>query len=205
MKTKIMLTSFLLVLTSIHTIIAQKIGPDKIEDLRIRQNDVPNEFILHQERLTKLGTSTNEQIYQFWRRESLEKDFVLIEEEKRICDNLAGASSFQKWYRDNKTGVKDKIQIDIIICPSDSLVNRTIDFFTIEAFSSQFNITETPIAGERSWIPKFEHPRGDNFTIMFLKYNVFVRLFVILKDKNKKEVEQVTENIARSIENRIIM
>jgi len=202
---KYLLIGLLLNLSVICSILAQNVRPDKIESLKMRPPDMPNEFLLNQERLAKPGVSSNEQVYQFWRRGSKEKDMVLIEEAKQKFDNPVGASSFQKWYRGNKTGEKDKIEIDIIICISDSEMENTITYFTKEAFAAQFHNTEIPFAGEKSWMPKYVHPRQDTYSVMFLKFNVFVRMYVRLKDKSVDELHQMTENLAKIIENKIVL
>jgi hypothetical protein len=199
------LISLLLYLSVICSILAQSVKPDKIENLKMQPQDMPCEFLLHQERVAKPGISSDEQVYQFWRRGSKEQDLVLIEEAKQRFDNPVGASSFQKWYRGNKTGEKDKIEVDIIICMSDSEIEKTITYFTKEAFASPFYKTESPFAGEKSWMPKYEQPMRDNFTVMFLKFNVFARVYVRLKDKSADELQQMAENLAKIIENKIVL
>jgi len=69
---------------------------------------------------------------------------------------------------------------------------------------AQFRSTETPYAGEKSWIPIDENPRRDSFSLMFKKLNVFVRLFVRLKNKNEYGLRQVTEYLAKKIDNKIL-
>lgn len=202
---KIIFISFLIALMTIHSLIAQIVKPDRIENLKIQQNNIPHDFILRQERLIKPGQLSNEHIYLLWRRESLEKDLVQIKKVNRIFDKPSGASSYQTWYRDNKMGAKDKIEINIIICLLDSDMKRTIEYYTKEAFVSHFQNTEIPIVGDKSWIPESKNSGGNSFSIMFIKYNVFVRLYIRLMDMNKEEFEQVTETLAKTIEYKISM
>lgn len=41
--------------------------------------------------------------------------------------------------------------------------------------------------------------------MMFLKFNVFVRVYVRLKDKSVNELQQMAENLAKIIENKIVL
>lgn len=205
MENKYMPIFLFLSLTMIGSILDQNVKPDKIENLKMQPPDMPNEFVLHQERVAKPGASTDEQVCQFWRRDSKEQDLALIEEAKYKVNSSVGASSFQKWYRGDKIGEKDKIEIDIVICPSDKEMENTITHFTKEAFATQFISTEIPFVGEKSWILKDENPRGDSFSVMFLKFNVFVRVFVRLKDKDEDELQKMTEDLSKKIENKIVL
>lgn len=180
----------------------KNLKPDEIESLKIQTSEIPDGFVLYQERLSKPGESSNEQIYQFWRRDSIEQDLVLIEETKETFDNPTGASSSQIWYRGDKKGEQDKIEINIVICLSDSMMENTITYFTKEAYASIFICTETPVIGEKTWIP--EYPSQFSYSMMFLKINVFIRLYVRLKHKNPEEIKKMTEYLAKTIESKII-
>jgi hypothetical protein len=178
-----------------------EVKPDKIESLKIQTPEMPDGFVLYQERLLKPGESSNEQVSQLWRRDSVKQDLVLIEETKKIIDNPQIASSFQIWNPDDKNGKKGKIEINIIICLTDSILENKINYYTKEAFASPFQCTEIPIVGDKSWIP--EYPSQNSYSIMYLKFNVFVRVFVGLNNENADEIKKMTENLALKIENKI--
>lgn len=179
--------------------------PYNIENIKVQPSDVPDGFMLRQEYVASVGASSNEQVSQFWRRDSEEQDLVLIEEKKQNFDHPVGASVIQKWYRGDLKGKRDKIEINILICPSDSEMEKTIRYYTREAYQVPFEYSEIPIAGENSWIPKFTYSGKDNFTVMFNKSNVFVRVYVRLKDTNEDELLRATKSILEVIENRIML
>jgi hypothetical protein len=177
------------------------IKPDKIDSLIVQILDMPNGFVLYSDHSVKPGESSNEQVSQLWRRDYVEQDLVLIKETKKIIDNPQITSSFQIWNPDDKNGKKGKIEINIIICLTDSILENKINYYTKEAFASPFQCTEIPIVGDKSWIP--EYPSQNSYSIMYLKFNVFVRVFVGLNNENADEIKKMTENLALKIENKI--
>lgn len=192
-----------LYLVSSFSLFAQSVNSDKIENIKIQSFEIPSGFVLRQERLTKPGSSLNEQVNQFWRKGNGKQDLELINEDKHETSFSIGASSYQKWYREYNSGEKDKIEIDIIICPSEKEINNTINYYTKEAFSTSFVVTEIPFVGEKSWMPNDIKQENNYYTVMFLKSNVFIRLFIRFKDKNLNELEQITKKIAKKIEYKI--
>jgi hypothetical protein len=201
MTGKNLLLIVILNLTVIFSILAQKIKLDAIDNLRLLPHDMPYEYILHQERLTKPGTSPNEQVYQFWKRDFKTQNYILIEDTKNEISNSAGACSFQKWYCEEQNREKGKIEIYIIICSSDSVMINTITHYTQKAYASKFLCNEIPTIGEKTWSP--EYISQGSHTVMFIKFNVFVRIFVGSDKKNAYEIRTLTENLAKKIENKI--
>jgi len=176
--------------------------PEKIDNLKIKQLDLPDGFVLYQERIAKLRASLiNEQIYQFWQWDSTKQGLVLIEETINKYDRPVGASVFQTWYRGEQKGEKDKIEIDIIICTSLEEMEKTISDYTSKIYSIPFLITETPFAGERSWMPSSQGE--ESFSVMFARVNVFIRLHVNLQDKNQNELQQCSKELAEKLDNKI--
>ncbi|NIA30190.1 MAG: T9SS type A sorting domain-containing protein [Actinobacteria bacterium] len=186
-----------------YGILAQEINANKIDSLKTQQTDMPTGFILFQERIAKPGASPEEQIIQLWRRETNDQDLLLVEETVEKLDQPGGSSISQIWYRGDKNEEKDKIEIEIVICFSQEEIEKTVTYFTTEAFSNQFEITASPFAGEKSWEPIIKNPNGDSFSVMFLRYNVFVRLYVRLE--NEKELQQASQELADKIDNKILL
>ena len=112
-----------------------------------------------------------------------------------------GASCTQKWYRNEK---KEKIEVDIIICLSENEIDEVIEIFTKKMYSLQFKQTEIPLAGDISWVANNLDNESDSYSIMFLKANVFVRIYVNLKDENVNELKVTVNNLAGSIETKIL-
>ena len=187
-----------------YGILAQEVNTDKIDSLKIQQTDMPTGFILFQEKIAKPGASPEEQIIQLWRRESSDQDLLLVEETVEKLDQPGGSSISQIWYRGDKNEKKDKIEIEIVICFSQEEMEKTVTYFTTEAFSDQFELMALPFAGSKSWEPIIKNPNGESFSVMFLRYNVFVRLYVRLRNATEKELEQISKQFADKIDNKIL-
>jgi hypothetical protein len=61
--------------------------------------------------------------------------------------------------------MKDKVEIDVIVCNSKVEIDKTINLFTENMYSTQYEITAIPIVGEISWIPKRINPEQDSFSM----------------------------------------
>lgn len=184
-------------------ILAEEVKPANIDSLKLQQADVPNAFVLYQESLSKPGPSTGEAISQEWRRKTSEQELVLVEERKDKADYPVEGFVRQIWYRGEKKGEKDKIEVVVIICATQEQMEKTISHFTTEAFAIPFRITESPFAGERSWTPVDENPRGDSFSVMFARSNVFVRLYVRLRGVSEEGLLQVAKGLGSKIDKKI--
>jgi len=49
------------------------------------------------------------------------------------------------------------------------------------------------------------NPRGENFSVMFIKSNVFVKIYIKLKDQNTDEIMKMVETLAKKVENKIVL
>lgn len=188
-----------------YCIFAQNLEPKKINTIKMQSSDMPNEFNLYQERIAMPGISNIEQIYQFWSRDSKMSDLELVEDTKKKFDNAVGASLFQKWYRGDEKGKKDKIEINYVICISEKEMDDTITHFTKQKFATPHIISEITFAGDKSWVPVDVSAVGDTFSVMFVKSNVFIRLHVNLVDHDKNELKRIAKGIADNIEKNILM
>ena len=125
----------------------------------------------------------------------------MTEEKTMDIGDPIGASCTQKWYRSEK---KEKIEIDIIICPTENEIDKTIETFTKKMYSIQFKQTKIPLAGDISCVANnFEH-ESDSNSIMFLMANVFVRIYVNLKEENVDELKVMVNNLTGNIETKIL-
>jgi hypothetical protein len=188
---------------AICSLFCQDVLPNQIEYIKINHLFMPNNFQMVQEQETKPGSNSNERVYRFFRRNFEKEVLELTEENTKLFTNPSSASSFQKWYRVNETGRKDKIEIGIIICATEVDKENTIRHFTIEAYSVQFYNPVVPILGDKSWISTYQNPIQADCSLMFIKSNVFVRVFVSLENKNNDEIRQIAELLAQRIENNI--
>ena len=73
-----------------------------------------------------------------------------------------------------------------------------------KSITVQFEQTKIPLAGENSWLPKQVNPEKDNNTVMFSKDNVFVKIYVRIKDPVADELLHTTENLLLAISDRIV-
>lgn len=71
-------------------------------------------------------------------------------------------------------------------------------------YSLQFKQTDIPIAGETTWVANYPDGLSDSFSIMFIKANVFVRIYVNLKYQNVDELKVISNNLIRIIETKIL-
>lgn len=175
-------------------------NPMDFAKLSLDSTQIPENFYLYSEYITK-PISLNEAIYQTWRRDNKANELRLIEDEKYEITSPYGASSIQNWFRIYNSESKDKIEIDIFICDSVEVLDEITHHYTQDAFASVFIQTSVPLFGEKSWVPNDEQTNG-SFTVMFVRYNVFIRLFVGTHE-NTTEPEKITEELAKKLESRI--
>ena len=101
--------------------------------------------------------------------------------------------------------MKDKIEIDIFICPSYTKLDELISLFTTKYYSVPFTITDVAVAGEKSRIPLMKQQNANSSVLMFRFKNIFVKVFVSLENKNELIVEDLIEEIGINIEDKIKM
>ena len=178
-----------------------KVQAINIENIKIQDGEIGNNFLLFQENLFKPNMQETGQIRQCWKRESERSDLKMTEEETMDLGESVGASCTQKWYRSEK---KEKIEVDIIICPSENEIDKTVETFTKKMYSLQFMRTDIPFAGDISWGANNLDNISDSYSVMYLKANVFVRIYVNLKDENINGLKATAKNLASNIENKIL-
>lgn len=200
--------SLLIALTFIFSAAAQddkqmkKVQTENIEKIKIQDREIMNNFLLFAENLFKPNEQATAQIRKYWKRDTAGSDLKLIEEETLELGESIGASCTQKWYRSEK---KEKIEVDIILCPPSKIeIDKTIEVFTKKMYSIQFNQTNIPLVGEISWIANNPDTEIVSYVIMFLRANVFVRIYVSLKDKNVDELKATAINLANNIDTKIL-
>lgn len=207
MKNKYFVVSLSIYLTFVYSAIPQnaefkkEINPINIDNIKIQDIDLIDNFVLFHERVIKPDKSGNNQIMQIWRKDSTNTSLKIVEETKQSIVNPVGSSCLQKWYREGK---KEKIEINVIICTSESEMEKTINLFTNQMFASQYDSTETPIIGEKSWIPKSTTSQMDSYSLMFKASNVFVRIYINLNNYSLDEIIKISKLLARKVENNII-
>lgn len=184
---------------SIQEPVEKYFNPIDLPKLSIDSIDMPSGFFMSQERIALPDTVLNENVYQYWRRDSKTNKLVLLEESKSGIDTTFGASSDQIWYRNNSLGGNDKIEINKVICISDEGLLEVINYYTQQAFAGVFVLSGVPFAGEKSWVPLDVSPTDEYFTVMFCKHNLFIRLFVRISGENASESKQITEELAKRI------
>lgn len=191
----------LVVLTSCKKEKAEKsfINSDKLEYIKPHESEIPEGFLLFEEYLSKPGQQANIQIRQRWERDTIKNELNMTEEDSVFLDESHLAFCFQIWYRSNK---KEKIEINIIICTSNSEIDKTVEDYTTKLFSQQFEINDVPIVGERSWIPSGLN--YSSYSIMFLRANVFSRIYANLYDQDIEDLKVTVNNIASIIDTRIL-
>ena len=121
-----------------------------------------------------------------------------MEEEKIHILDVLQSNSSQIWYREHESGKKDKIERNIFVCQTEEDLLKTECFYTKEAYASPMIMTDSPIAGERSWIPQ-DNRRVDTDVIMFVQNNVFIRLYINLQ--GEIDPHQLTVKLAKRLEN----
>ena len=175
-------------------------NPMDLAKLSLDSTQIPEDFYLYSEYFTK-PISKDEQIYQEWRLNVNTNGIELLEDTIYEITKPFGASSRQKWDRVYNSVSKDIIEIEIAICDTEELLEETTHYYTQEAFAGVFVQTSVPLFGEKSWIPSEEQTYG-SFTVMFVRYNVFIRLFVGTRG-DTNEPKNITEELAKKLESRI--
>jgi hypothetical protein len=178
-----------------------KVQAINIENIKIQDGEMRNNFLLFQENLFKPNMQATGQIRQCWKRESEGSDLKMTEEETMDLGESVGASCTQKWYRGEK---KEKIEVDIIICPSENEIDKTVETFTRRMYSLHYIRADIPFAGDTSWVANNQDNESDSFSVMFLKANVFVRIYVNLKDEKNNGLEVTAKSLANNILNKIL-
>lgn len=179
----------------------EKVRSENIENIKVQEGQIAGGFLLFQENLFKPNKQATGQIIQYWKRDTSVSDLKMIKEETLDLGKLIGASCTQKWYRNEK---KEKMEVDIIICPSENELNKVIEIFTKKMYNLQFNQTYIPLAGDISWVAKDLDNESDSYSIMFLKANVFVRIYINLKDENVDKLKITVNNLVSNIESKIL-
>ena len=182
-------------------VLAEEVEPASIDDLMLQQAEVPQGFVLFQESIGKPGVASGETIYQHWRRRTNEEDLELIEERLDTSEGPVEGWGHQIWYRGEAKGERDKLEVEIVVCPSQARMEWMIAYNTGDRFATPFEISSSPVAGERSWAPKSKD-RTESFSVMFQRGNVFIRLFVRLYGLSEEQVLQGTRELAIKIDNK---
>ncbi len=204
---KLYVVSLLIILALISLTEAQvgeelgKLKAEDIEKIKIQIGEIDGSFILFQENIFKPNKQASGQIIQRWTRDTIEDNLKIIEEETMDLGDSTGASCTQKWYRNNK---KEKIEIDIIVCPTESEIEKTVEIFTKKMYSLQFNKTDTPFAGEITWVSNNPNPKLDSYSFMFLRANVFVRIYINLNVENSHELPVIANSLVKNIESKLL-
>jgi hypothetical protein len=175
---------------------------ENIENIKIHNEEIGENFVLFRENLFKPNKQTTGQISQRWERNSSESDLRITEEETTNLEEPVGASCKQKWYR---SGKKEKIEIDIIICSSEIEIDKTIEIFTKKMYSINFKQSATPLVGDVSWVAFYPDNESDSYSVMYLMANVFVRIYLNIKDENFDKSNFTINNIASNIESKILL
>lgn len=178
-------------------------NPIDLPKLSLDSVQMPSGFFMGINRIIMPDSILSEQVYQEWKRDSKTNKLVLVKTEKYEVSTPISASSDQTWHRSNSLGTKDIIEINEVICVSDEEMTNTINYYTKEAYAAVFIESDVPIAGEKSWVKKDEDILTETFSVMFVKHNVFIRLFVYQKDTDKDRLKQIIEELAKKIEDRI--
>lgn len=170
-----------------------KIDSKEINSIRIEQSDLPNGFELFQENISKPGDSPNTKEIQKKKRNH-NNEIILT---KEYSDNTAliRGSCSQVWYRNGK---KDKIEININVCASQQQFEETITNYTEKYYSTKFIVSNKLLLGDRNWIPEQISP-NDYVVFMFSLDNVFVRIYVLIKNEDYDEVEKISLFLANKI------
>ncbi len=176
-----------------------KINPEDIGNIKIRVDQIVNNFELNRERFTKLDKLSGNQISELRKRDKRTNKLILVENTHKAVIS-ASSNCLQIWNRNKE----DKIEINIFVCSSDSELNAIIYRFTKEYYSMPYIITDRPIIGEKTWIPKYEIYNTKGTTIMFKISNVFVRVFVGLTNQSNDEIKETLMLVSNSIMNNII-
>jgi hypothetical protein len=179
----------------------EKIQPERIENIKILNEEIGDNFILYQEDILKPNNQAAGQIHQCLKRDfSIDKMKLVTVETMNFAGQI-GSSCMQTWYRNGK---KEKIEVDIILCPNDNEINKVIEIFTKKIYSIQFNQTEIPLVGDISWVADNFEDESDSYSIMYLKANVFVRIYVNMNNENKVNVKPFVNKLANKIETKIL-
>ena len=207
MKNKLYLIIILFFIESLQ-IIAQDlksnklISLDKIEEINVQIDNIIERFYLYDEHIFKPDKESGNFSSKHKRIDKRTNELKLLKELNEPFDSTFYAQSSQTWYKNN---MKDKIEIDIFICPSYTKLDELISLFTTKYYSVPFTITDVAVAGEKSWIPLMKQQNANSSVLMFRFKNIFVKVFVSLENKNELIVEDLIEEIGINIEDKIKM
>lgn len=191
---------FLFVVANFALLDAQ-IKPGSIEALKISASDLPAGFELYREAIVKPENEVNAVKYTTYHINREGQKIETIKEEKIKITQPTGTCFSQIWIGDNINSKKEKIEIDMIICISKDELEKTIRYYTREAYAVQIDTTVTPLAGDISWVPA--GPNEHTFSCMFLKGNVFVRVYIYMEHAEKSDLLRYSNILVKKIEQRI--
>jgi methyl coenzyme M reductase subunit D len=181
--------------------IKKNIEINKIEAIKIRTFQTLRDFKLFQERLSKPDSSNKVLSNQLYRMDIVKNKMVCVEEDQVKKEDVIGSSCSQKWYRSD---FKEKIEIDIIICSLNTEVNKTIEFYIKNRYACQYTLEEITSVGEKSWIPKYSNPKHGSCSIIFVRSNVIIRVYMALKDTNTEEYIELLTDLAEELDKKIL-
>ncbi len=176
------------------------VNAESIEDIKLHMGENVGNYELYLERLYKFNPKTESYDSQVWKKDKSTNNIILDKQLNHKSKKSFYAGCSQTWYQNN---MENKIEIEIFVCQSDSVLNRLVTRYTREQFSMPFIATETAVVGEKNWIPKYEIPNSSSSVLMFQLSNVFVRVYARLKNVNKSEIEDEIITICKNIENKI--
>lgn len=182
-------------------LIPNYLDPANLTKITLDNTEIAEGFMVFFENLS-MPVSANEQVLKTWRRNSATNELELISEEKTAISSAVVASSMQNWFRVH-SDKKDKIEIEIIICPTPEILAETIDYYTKDAFATPFVSSADPNVGERRWTPKNVDESDRSYVVMFCRHNVFIRVFSGLPDGSLKESQDMTKALCEELDNRI--
>jgi hypothetical protein len=127
---------------------------------------------------------------------------VLLSDTMLEKPDTAYTSSFQIWYSAIERP-KNKIEVDIIICPGDEELDKTVTLFTKKLYSCVFKLDPSIRIGDNCWTAD-NYGNNDSFVLLFTKYNVFIRVYGYLYPKENNNAKIFIESIAKKIEDHIV-
>jgi len=177
------------------------VNTDKLEDIKIHEGEIPGGFILFYEYLMKPDVEASVQISQDWERDTIKNEMKMIEEDSVSLGESYVSFCYQTWYRSNR---KEKIEINTFICSSDNETDKIVELYTTKMYVQLFEVTDVPLVGDRSWIPNNSGLKNSSYSIMFLRANVFARIYVHLKEPYNEDVKVTVNNIANIVDAKIL-
>lgn len=178
-----------------------KIEIHKIEAIKLGSFETLKNFMLFQERISKPDSSNKTLSNQLIRMDMVKCQMVSVEETQVKSEGVIGSSCSQKWYRSD---FKKKIEIDIIICSLGTEVDKTVAFYNKNRYAIQYTMEEISSVGEKSWIPKYSNPKQDSYSIIFVRANVIIRVYMTLKDKNREELIELLTDLTKELDKKIL-